>query len=113
MTDINRAHEGHYARKQIHCKGRIISWSHSSRFQLARRLVEPWAGQSILDYGCGDGTFLSRVADLFPTGVGADIDERQTVDCQRRLGNVAGLSFLHTRQLKDPKYNGAFDVIAC
>jgi 2-polyprenyl-3-methyl-5-hydroxy-6-metoxy-1,4-benzoquinol methylase len=104
---------GHYARKQLLCKSSIISWSHSSRFRLARKLVDPHAGKAMLDYGCGDGTFLALVSDLFPSAVGADIDERQAEDCRQRLGSVAQMSFLLTGQLSDSRYDGAFDVVVC
>src|SRR5437763_128638 len=49
----NRIAKGGYAKNQILCKDRVIAWSHNSRFQMARRLVEPYASHSILDYGCG------------------------------------------------------------
>ena len=58
---------GHYAQKQIFSRSSLIAWSHRSRFLLARQIVQPYAGARLLDYGCGDGTFLAQVADLFPT----------------------------------------------
>ena len=54
---------GKYEQKQIYCKSKIISWSHNSRFEFARRLVGPFSGLKLLDYGCGDGTFLKQVFD--------------------------------------------------
>src|SRR5690348_14571968 len=77
---------GHYAKKQLGCKDWIISWSHRTRFETARTLVSPFRGKRLLDYGCGDGTFLSQVEDLFPEAVGADIAGDQVEDCKARLG---------------------------
>src|SRR5689334_11293876 len=88
---------GAYARKQLYCKDRIVAWSHGSRFHTGRRLAEAFAGAPppspspaagggegggarLLDYGCGDGTFLALVHDLFPEAVGADLDPKQTAD---------------------------------
>jgi 2-polyprenyl-3-methyl-5-hydroxy-6-metoxy-1,4-benzoquinol methylase len=102
---------GAYARKQLYCKDRIVAWSHGSRFQTARRLAEPLAGARLLDYGCGDGTFLALVHDLFPEAVGADLDPKQTADCARRFASVSGLSFILTEGLADR--NGSFDVVFC
>lgn len=104
---------GHYARKQLFCRSTIIAWSHKSRFRLARRLVEPYAGRRLLDYGCGDGTFLAEVHDLFPTAVGADIDLNQALDCQTRFADVSGLSFVLTNDLAGAAHAGAYRVVTC
>src|SRR5690242_9385018 len=90
---------GHYAKKQICCRSAIIAWSHRSRFNLARRLVEPYAGKKLLDYGCGDGTFLAEIHDLFPAAVGADVDPKQRLDCRTRFAGLANISFLLTDEL--------------
>ena len=42
---------------------RRSGWSHGRRFATARRVVQPYAGATLLDYGCGDGTFLGLVRD--------------------------------------------------
>src|SRR4029079_17002072 len=60
-SDAARIAGGHYARKQIHCPSRVVAWSHGSRFDLARRLVAAAEGGRLLDYGCGDGTFVAMV----------------------------------------------------
>jgi len=104
---------GHYAKKQIFCQSRIIAWSHQSRFRLARRLIEPYAGSRLLDYGCGDGTFLGEVHDLFPTAVGADIDLNQTVDCRARFADMSGLSFVLTNDLAGAVHEGTYQVVTC
>ncbi len=108
-----RLASGGYAQKQFFCKSRIISWSHSSRFETARKLVEPYAGKRLLDYGCGDASFLALVHDLFPKAVGADLDAKQNAQCAERFADWSDLSFVHTPELADPSYNQSFDVITC
>jgi SAM-dependent methyltransferase len=80
---------------------------------MARRLVNPLAGKRLLDYGCGDASFLALVHDLFPVAVGADLDEKQNVDCRRRFADWPGLSILHTDELADPRHEHAYDVVTC
>jgi SAM-dependent methyltransferase len=104
---------GHYARKQLLCRNTIIAWSHQSRFRLARKLVEPFAASRLLDYGCGDGTFLAEVHDLFPTAVGADIDLNQAIDCRTRFADMPGLSFVLTNELAGAAHEGAYQVVSC
>jgi 2-polyprenyl-3-methyl-5-hydroxy-6-metoxy-1,4-benzoquinol methylase len=107
----SRIAEGHYARKQLGSRSALVSWSHTSRFETARRLVAPYAGARLLDYGCGDGTFLWSVHDLFPAAVGVDADEAQIDDCARRLRPWPGLSFRTTQSLTTTA--AAFDVVVC
>jgi len=107
--------EGHYAKKQILCQNQVIAWSHSSRFQTTRRLLENYADSNgkLLDYGCGDGTFLAMVNDLFSEAVGADLALRQVQDCQERFAEVSQLSFVHTSELELKPYQSSFDVAVC
>ncbi|MFZ0890455.1 MAG: methyltransferase domain-containing protein [Candidatus Binataceae bacterium] len=113
MSNLAKAIEqGHYARKQLFCRDPIVAWSHASRFRLARRLVAPYAGDILLDYGCGDGTFLAMVHDLFPRMVGVD-DAGQAADCRSRFGAVPGLSFETVKDLKDRSHDGAYGVLTC
>jgi 2-polyprenyl-3-methyl-5-hydroxy-6-metoxy-1,4-benzoquinol methylase len=104
---------GHYARKQLFSRSRLVAWSHASRFETGRALVAPWAGQRLLDYGCGDGTFLASVADLFPTAVGVDVTPRQIEDCARRFSSIPGISFALTDELGGPEHQARYDVVVC
>lgn len=104
---------GRFYKKQQLSPSRVVAFSHRSRFGMARRLVAPQAGKRLLDYGCGDGTFISESADLFPDAVGADISSVQIEDCVRRLGNVASLRFVHTSDLVAPEFAGQFDIATC
>ncbi|MGH9331373.1 MAG: class I SAM-dependent methyltransferase [Vicinamibacterales bacterium] len=102
---------GTYARKQIYSRSALIRWSHASRFGLGRALIAPHAGGRLLDYGCGDGTFLALVHDLFPGARGADTDAAQTADCARRLRELP-LAFTTTAAL-GPSHTATYDVVTC
>jgi len=112
MSADERVSEGAYARRQLFGGFRLLRWSHGSRFRVARELVAPYAGARLLDYGCGDGTFLSMVRDLFPHAVGAEVDAALAADAARRLEADAGLRFVHTSALADEP-DGSFAVATC
>jgi SAM-dependent methyltransferase len=112
MSDEARVREGAYARRQLFGGFRLLRWSHGSRFRVARELVAPHAGRRLLDYGCGDGTFLSMVRDLFPHAVGAEVDAALAADAARRFADDAGLRFVHTSALAG-EADGSFDVAVC
>ena len=103
---------GDYARKQIYCPSRVVRWSHGSRFDLARRLVARAAGGRLLDYGCGDGTFVAMVHDQFRETVGVDVDPGQIAGCQARLGHLSGVRFDVTRYAGGV-VAGPWDVVTC
>lgn len=108
--------EGHYAAKQIFCKDRLIAWSHRRRFDTGLALAQQFRGRRMLDYGCGDGTFLamlSATAGRPAEAVGAELDDHQRVDCQTRLGGRAGLSFVSIDSLDAPAHQGRYDAVVC
>lgn len=110
-TFTQQSVEGHYAKKQLGSKSRLIAWSHGSRFKYAQELVALSPGGTILDYGCGDGTFLLQVREMFCKAIGADIDASQIADCRDRLSAHADLSFVVTPELS--VYESAFDTVVC
>ncbi len=103
--------DGDYARKQIYCPSGVVRWSHGSRFDLARRLVAERAGGRLLDYGCGDGTFVAMVHAGFRETTGCDVDPEQIAECQRRLGHLAGVRFETVGGAANPA--ASWDVITC
>jgi SAM-dependent methyltransferase len=76
-------------------------------------LVEPFAGRRLLDYGCGDGTFLAQVQDLFPRALGADVDGEQIADCAARFAATPGITFLTTDRLDDAVHAGQHEIVVC
>ncbi len=103
---------GTYARKQIYCPSRLVAWSHRGRFRLAAKLIAPARGGRLLDYGCGDGTFLGLIHQQFSVLVGVDNDIQQLEDCRARLGTLDNVRFVSTDAL-GPEHAGAYDVVTC
>ena len=104
---------GHYARKQIFSRNAIVAWSHRRRFAVARELASAGAGGALLDYGCGDGTFVAMAHDLFREAVAADIDAEQIRDCTARLGRLSNVRFTSMDRLREPDFHGCFDAVVC
>src|SRR5262245_37759523 len=94
MNDLIKS--GDYACKQLYCPSGVVRWSHGSRFELARTLVSARAGGRLLDYGCGDGTFIAMVHADFREATGLDVDPRQLAECAARLGHLPGVRFAST-----------------
>lgn len=107
------AQPGHYYQKQIGCRSSVISWSHRARFDMARRLIGDRPVGRMLDYGCGDGTFLASAASLANEAWGADIADDQLQDCAARLGDIPNLRFCHVDQLCGPEHEAQYDVVMC
>jgi 2-polyprenyl-3-methyl-5-hydroxy-6-metoxy-1,4-benzoquinol methylase len=105
--------KGGYARKQILCKSKFISWSHTSRFEIGYKLVKARAGGTFLDYGFGDGTFLALVCNLFERAVGADPEMQQVADCAARFGKIPNLSFYSVDGIAGEEHTGRYDVVVC
>lgn len=107
---------GHYAAKQIFCKDPLIAWSHRSRFNMALRLGRRFKGRRLLDYGCGDGTFLALLdrTDAAPArAVGAELDDVQVNDCRARFGDRPALSFELVSDLDTEEHRGQYDGVVC
>ena len=47
----------------------------------------------MLDYGCGDGTFVAMVHEHFRETLGCDVDPGQIAECRARLGHLPGVRF--------------------
>ena len=115
-SDPKKIEDGHYAKKQIHCKSRLIAWSHQSRFDYGIKLAERCYNQVILDYGCGDGTFLNMLkhSDHPPLkSVGAEITDKLIQDCISRLGSDDEMEFRSIESLKTKEHDHRFDAIFC
>ena len=80
---------------------------------MGRELVGVAAGGALLDYGCGDGTFVALNHDLFRETLGADIDVDQVRDCATRLAGVPGVRFVSIEALHDASYDGRYDAVVC
>ncbi len=104
--------QGHYYRKQLGCDSSVIAWSHRARFAAGLGLLGG-SPRRLLDYGCGDGTFLAMAADRIVTGCGADLDAAQTEEARRRLASFSNLQFCTIGELSAPTHASAYDVVTC
>jgi len=111
-TALDPVAQGNFYQKQLACRSRIIAWSHRSRFDLALRLLGPSVTR-LLDYGCGDGTFLAFAANRVKEGWGADISGKQVADCRERLASIPNLQFCALPDLEVPSHARAYDVVTC
>ena len=111
-TSSHLLEQGHYARKQIFSRNAIVAWSHRRRFALARELASAGAGGALLDYGCGDGTFIALAHDLFRETTGTDVDAEQLRDCERRLA-AHDVRFSSIEELHDRSHSGHYDAVMC
>jgi SAM-dependent methyltransferase len=105
--------DGDYARKQLYCPSAVVRWSHGRRFDVARRLAGRRAGGRLLDYGCGDGTFVAIAHGDFSEAVGWDVDPGQIAECQRRLGQLPGVRFEIVPKSAASNAASGWDVVTC
>lgn len=116
LTPAIRA--GHYAKKQILCKDWLISWSHRSRFDIGLQVARTYAASGrVLDYGCGDGSFIAMLTDGRAVGprkaVGAELSPGLVDDCRSRFGDCPELDFVLIGELDGPVHRGAYDLVVC
>jgi SAM-dependent methyltransferase len=69
-------------------------------------------GGRLLDYGCGDGTFVAMVHGGFAEAHGVDVEPDQVNACRERLGDLPGVSFAMTRDLGAAE-SGKWTVVTC
>src|SRR4030095_1154593 len=108
--------EGTYAQKQLASRSRLISWSHSTRFRVGLELAGTLSRQRVLDYGCGDGTYLVLLLESSGApsrAVGAEISEDLIRSNRERFAGRPNLEFVHVRDLERQDFTGAFDVVVC
>lgn len=106
---------GHYAKKQLCSPSWLIAWSHGARFRMAVELVSQLHPITVLDYGCGDGTFLEllmRNAGAPQAAMGVDVDSGQIDDCRRRIADPR-LSFATVASLATGDARCDVDVLIC
>ena len=117
MSNLSRAvSEGHYARKQILSRDRLIAWSHRSRFEVGLRLARRLRARRVLDYGCGDGSFLAMLmsGENAPReAVGAELSDGLVDDCRRRHGSREGLRFVRVEEVGAREHEGVYDLVVC
>src|SRR3954468_20017731 len=114
---LHISQDGVYATKQIFSRSRLVAFSHRKRFLTGVNLAKPLShGKRVLDYGCGDGSFIQALlgSDLRPLEViGAEIDEDLIEGCRRKLSPQPDLRFVHVDELASITAKTPIDVIVC
>lgn len=117
MADLRDAVSGgHYARKQILSRDKLVAWSHARRFATALTIARDFAGKRILDFGSGDGTFLAlaMMADAPPaSAVGAELLDDVVEDCRARYAAESRMSFVRVTALDTPEHAHTYDAVFC
>jgi SAM-dependent methyltransferase len=117
MSDLRREiGRGHYAKKQLFSRDRLIAWSHGRRFEAAVALTLDFAGKRVLDYGSGDGTFLAltMMTPHAPSlGVGAELAAETVSECRLRYRTEPRLRFVQVKELGSIDHVGQYDAVFC
>lgn len=108
MKDILKT--GNYASKQIFSKNFFLSFSHQRRFKLAKKIATKYMNKesgNVLDYGCGDGTFLHEICTFFQSKTGCDISPLQILENTKRFQSEDSIDFIEIAHLNtlDKKFN--------
>lgn len=117
MPDLREAISGgRYARHQIHSRDKLVAWSHTRRFKTALTLARDFAGKRLLDYGCGDGTFvaLTMMNEAAPAlAVGAELLQHHVDDCRTRYQVESRLQFVAINDLDGAGHANRYDAVFC
>ncbi len=100
---------GGYAKKQIFSDCSVLRWSHSQRFKKAIKLVKKLKVKNIVDYGCGDATFLLMASEYTKRNVGLEVDKNQLKLLKDRFKNQINFEFHHIEE----SYNNKADLVTC
>ena len=104
--------EGYYYQKQFDCSCGVIAWSHRSRFEVVLKLIGD-SPKRLLDYGCGDGTFLAMASDRLQQCEGVDVSDYMIKSCQTRFETVPNLDFSVVGDFDYEANWGTYDVVTC
>jgi 2-polyprenyl-3-methyl-5-hydroxy-6-metoxy-1,4-benzoquinol methylase len=108
MDSMDIKEVGSYAKKQLLAKNFLLTWSHGSRYKFAVDLVRRMKPHTVIDYGCGDGTFLYLLGDRGTKRIGLDYNQQQIAECKKRF--LDSTEFYST---DDFQWNIFGDVITC
>lgn len=94
------------------CKSQVIAWSHGARYRTGLQLIGE-SVENLLDYGCGDGTFLALASPKIGRGLGVDVATDEIEDCRTRLAGHTNLQFCRVAELDRQRHDGIYDVVTC
>jgi 2-polyprenyl-3-methyl-5-hydroxy-6-metoxy-1,4-benzoquinol methylase len=101
---------GYYRAKQLESPSPWVRWTHGARYAKAVQFVCELKPRSVLDYGCGDGTFVAMIAGLVSLVVAADCDEWQVAECRNVNGHLKNLRIV---SIADIPPGVEYDAIFC
>lgn len=101
---------GYYRAKQLESPSALVRWTHGARYAKGVELVRRMRPRSVLDYGCGDGTFAAMIADLVPQVVAVDRNATQLAECQRINGHIPTL---RVSLIDDLPRDVTYDAVFC
>ncbi len=117
MSDLRSAiSAGHYARKQLFSRDKLVRWSHSRRFKTGTSLAREFRGKRVLDFGSGDGTFLAltMMTDDAPSvAAGAELTREVVDECRRRYRSEPRLQFFRIDELDAQSPAQTYDAVFC
>jgi SAM-dependent methyltransferase len=112
MTPKPRLDDATYARKQIFSRVGLLAWSHRRRLAFGRELLAARPAGSLLDYGCGDGSFIDGVYDAVTEALGVEIDATLVAQGRARFADVPNVRFELPAALASLPPHG-FDTVTC
>jgi SAM-dependent methyltransferase len=112
MTHAQETHAevGYYRAKQLGSPSAVVRWTHGARYAKGVALVRELKPGSVLDYGCGDGTFASMIAGLTGRVVAVDNSATQLAECRRVNEHIPNLTMSLVDELPP---NGTYDAVFC
>lgn len=102
---------GTYAQKQVFSKSLLMTFSHRKRFEFARKLVKRFQPSSLLDYGCGDGTFLIYCMNDVEKKIGYDLSETAIVANRERTKEDPNFKFMTNDDLTSEQQK--YQMVTC
>jgi 2-polyprenyl-3-methyl-5-hydroxy-6-metoxy-1,4-benzoquinol methylase len=98
---------GHFGRTLFDPRNGVIGWSHRARFAFGLKLLNELRPATVLDYGCGDGTFVALATQAGRRCTGAELSSDVVAECRRRFAELP-LDFRVMTAIV-----GSFDVVTC
>ena len=107
---IKLLNTGTYYKKLLKGPNKILTFGHKSRFIKAFNLINKYNANSIIDYGCGDATFLILMDQYITNKVGIEIDTNSLELLKTRFKNKQNFNFYHSSKAPE---NQQYDILTC
>lgn len=104
---------GNYYKNQQLSKSKIIAWSHALRYKTVRNMLRKRPAKNLLDYGCGDGSFLYLNQDFYESAIGVDYSLQQILLNRERFKDFNKIRFITPTEIRESSFHDYFDLITC